>query len=192
MGENRKHDWATVPNLLSLFRIILVVIFCVFYFDVNTRWFSFAALVLSGLTDILDGYIARNFNQVSNLGKVLDPFADKLFTLSTVICFSISGFLPWWITSIIILKELFMIFGGVLLYKKVRGIIPSRWYGKFTTILFFATFILSLFFDLMNIDKTILNIIVYVLFGTAIVFSLFALINYIKIAVVMNREKERK
>lgn len=188
----RKYDWATIPNLLSLIRIILVVVFCVFYFKEDTQWLALFVLVLSGLTDTLDGYIARHFNQVSNLGKVLDPFADKLFTLSTVICFSISGFLPWWITAVIIAKELVMIFGGLFLYKKIKGIIPARWYGKVTTVLFFATFILSLFFELLNIDKKALIIIVYVLFCTAIIFSLFSLVSYIKIAVKMNKEKTRK
>ncbi|PWM43059.1 MAG: CDP-diacylglycerol--glycerol-3-phosphate 3-phosphatidyltransferase [Clostridiales bacterium] len=188
----RRHDWATIPNFLSLVRILLVVLFCVFYFNQNTQWVALLILIVSGLTDTLDGYIARHYNQVSNLGKVLDPFADKLFTLSTVICFSLSGFLPWWITGVIIIKELIMIFGGLFLYKKVKGIIPARWYGKVTTVLFFATFILSLFFELLNIEKHVLTIIVYVLFCTAILFSLFSLVSYIKIAVKMNKEKTTK
>ncbi|MBO4392616.1 MAG: CDP-alcohol phosphatidyltransferase family protein, partial [Clostridia bacterium] len=69
----------TVPNIITIIRIILVPVFCILYFTPGLRWAAFTVLVVSGISDVLDGIIARKFNQVSRLGKVLDPVADKLF-----------------------------------------------------------------------------------------------------------------
>ena len=143
-----KNKCLTVPNILSLIRIMLVVAFCVCYFNERLKTASLYILLLSGLTDMMDGYIARKYNQVSNLGKVLDPFADKLFTVSTIICFCINGIVPVWIAVIIFAKELFMLVGGSVLYKKTKAVIPSKWYGKVTTMLFFMTFILALVLEM--------------------------------------------
>ena len=184
-----KNKCLTVPNILSLIRIMLVVAFCVCYFNERLKTASLYILLLSGLTDMMDGYIARKYNQVSNLGKVLDPFADKLFTVSTIICFCINGIVPVWIAVIIFAKELFMLVGGSVLYKKTKAVIPSKWYGKVTTMLFFMTFILALVLEILGTEPNILEPVIITLFIISTAFSIFSVIKYAITAVRINKEK---
>ena len=78
-------EW-TVPNILSLFRIALIPVLVLTYLSCDDIWLPASVLVLSGLTDLLDGWIARHFNQISEIGKLLDPIADKLTQFTVVVC----------------------------------------------------------------------------------------------------------
>ena len=108
----------TVPNIITIFRILLVPVFCILYFTPGLKWAAFVVLVVSGISDVIDGIIARKFNQVSRLGKVIDPVADKLFQLSTVTCMTIDGVFGWWLIAVMIAKDLFMLIGGSIFYFK--------------------------------------------------------------------------
>lgn len=179
----------TIPNLLSFFRILLVPSFCIAYFRDTTHIIPFVIIILSGISDILDGFIARKFNQQSKLGEVLDPFADKLFNVSTVVCLFLDGKIHWIFPLIMISKEVFMIGGGLFLYNKKETTIPSKWYGKAASVLIFASFAVSFILDFFNIEGTIRTAIITVIFTIAIITSIFAVVNYTLTAVKINKQK---
>ena len=132
----------TVPNALSIFRLILLPVFAILYLKSDEQpallYWSFAVLVLSGLTDLFDGLIARHFNQISDLGKILDPAADKITQVTVVICLAIrfKALVP--LVVICFLKELGQAVGGLFLLKKEVQIHGARWYGKVATFVFYG------------------------------------------------------
>ncbi len=192
MGKEKwMKDILTIPNALSLVRILLTIGFCITYFT-EEKLAALVILVISGITDVLDGQIARKYHQISNFGKVLDPFADKLFTVSTAVCICISGLVPVWLLCIIILKELILIIGSLVLYRKVDAVIPSRWDGKATTVVFFITFIVALFCEALSVDLHLARVIVTSLLILATALAIFSVINYIIIAVRLYREQRQR
>ena len=132
----------TVPNALSIFRLILLPVFATLYLRSEEHpellYWSFGVLVLSGLTDLFDGLIARHFNQISDLGKILDPAADKITQVVVVICLAIrfKALIP--LVVICFLKELSQALGGLFLLKKGVKIHGARWYGKVATFVFYG------------------------------------------------------
>jgi len=141
----------TVPNILSMFRIILVPIIVWIYFDSRIKDHYLLALVLvfiSALTDVLDGIIARKFNLITDLGKILDPIADKLTQFVVVFCLACDYPLMTVVAVIIFAKELLMLIGAVIFVKSGNETPYARWWGKLTTVVLYATmlmFILSSF-----------------------------------------------
>lgn len=120
-----------IPNILSSMRIAMVGVF-IFLF---TREMFFAALgiyLLAIATDSLDGYLARRNNWTSDVGKVLDPLADKLMLIAALICFLLKGWIPLWLVMIVAGKELLMIVGGILLWKR-EVVVYADWFGKSAT-----------------------------------------------------------
>ena len=141
--ENRyQHKIVTIPNLLSLFRILLVPVFCWTYLivriDASVDWLSAGVLVLSGLTDVADGFIARRFHMVSDVGKVLDPIADK-FTQGAVLICLIVRFPVMLIAFVALaLKEIVDGITGLTVIKKTGIVISAKWHGKVATMLLYA------------------------------------------------------
>ena len=126
-----------LPNLLTTVRLLLIPVFI--YFMVINQNFPLAAAIflVSGLTDIVDGLIARKCNMVTNFGKIYDPFVDKLMQITAIVCLAISEIVPIWVIVIVILKEATMIISGGILYLK-KIVVHSNWYGKACTVLFYA------------------------------------------------------
>ncbi len=148
-----------VPNILSAIRILLIPVFVSLMLQGNT---THAALVLagSGITDLLDGYLARRFHWISDLGKVLDPVADKLtqVTVCVVLAYALQKYLFFF--AIMLLKEALMIALGGYLLKKGAKIDGARWFGKAATVCFYVTMtIIVLFPTLPAIITTILLVI---------------------------------
>jgi cardiolipin synthase (CMP-forming) len=136
----------TVPNLLTLIRFLAVpVLFFLIDAGEKYNWTALILFLLIWLTDFLDGYIARRFNQVSEFGKLFDPFVDKLFQLATAVAMYRVDRLPYWVPLFIFVREMLMILGGLLIFRKKDIVVYAKWYGKVATALFFAAFI-SLFF----------------------------------------------
>jgi cardiolipin synthase len=128
-----------VPNILTVIRLFLVPIFAVLYFsDIeNNHFYALGIFILAGVTDVLDGYIARKYDLVSIVGTVLDPLADKLMLLTALICLTLDGVMPVWAMAIMLVKELFMMTSGVYLYfRKEKVVIPANKFGKMATVLF--------------------------------------------------------
>lgn len=126
-----------IPNILTTARLCLVPVFA--YLILGTNQYHLAALVfiISGLTDIIDGYIARRYNMITNFGKIYDPFVDKLMQITSVICLVIVDIIPIWLLVIVFVKEITMILvGGILYLKKI--VVSSNWSGKISTVIFYA------------------------------------------------------
>lgn len=130
----------TVPNALSLFRLVLVPVFAVVFFGPGPNAHRDAALIylVAFLTDVADGWIARHFNQVSKLGRILDPAADKLMTFTVIICIAADGVIPLWAVVVFFCKELTMAIGGYIMYRKLGDVISANWLGKLSTGVFFV------------------------------------------------------
>jgi len=141
----------TIPNILSLFRIVLVPVFAVLYGLSGQHepllYAAVAVLILSGVTDMLDGFIARRFHQISEIGKVLDPIADKLTQVTVMVCLAVRIPQLWPMMAIGFLKELLQSIGAALLLLKLKTAAPSaRWYGKVSTVVFYTVMTLFVVF----------------------------------------------
>ena len=111
-------------------------------------------MTISGLTDILDGFIARKFNFITNFGKLIDPLADKATQIAVLTVLTIQNVIPLWILVIVLLKECIMIAGASFLYGK-ELVVSSKWYGKLSTVLFYIAIVSSFFIKQFNM--TIFN-----------------------------------
>ncbi|MBM7562544.1 CDP-diacylglycerol--glycerol-3-phosphate 3-phosphatidyltransferase [Fusibacter tunisiensis] len=138
-----------IPNILTLIRLILVPIFLIIYFSniENAHLYALITYILAGITDILDGYIARKYNLITAIGTVIDPLADKLMLLAALTALFVDGIVPLWVIGIMYLKEVFMILMGIFFFfKKEKEIIPSNNFGKLASFIFFLAIILVIGF----------------------------------------------
>ncbi|ADL51773.1 CDP-alcohol phosphatidyltransferase family protein [Clostridium cellulovorans] len=163
----------TLPNLLSVLRIMLIPFFLVYFLNGQIKY-SLFFLVLSGISDVLDGYIARKFNQTSELGKILDPIGDKLTQISIVLGFAILYEKARPILAIFALKELAMIIGGIIIFKNYKAVPGSQWWGKFATTLFYISVFIILMLGKMLSENQIIIILTI-----AVMTMVFALVKYI-------------
>ena len=156
MKENLKSLFSgclTVPNLLSLIRILLIPVFGVLFYQGHIGW-AVIVLVISGLTDFFDGKIARRFNQISELGKMLDPVADKLtqITIAIVIFLefnkSTNPTMQWfkWVFLFFLFKELLMVIIGAIMLACGLRPVAAEIYGKVATFVFYAVMVLVIAF----------------------------------------------
>ena len=129
-----------IPNLLSLFRLALVPVFAVVFLSPHPEARLWAAAVygLAFLTDVADGWIARHFNQITRLGRILDPLADKMMTFTVIICITAARIIPLWAVVIFFIKEAAMGIGALSMYHRTDDVIPSNWLGKISTFVFFV------------------------------------------------------
>lgn len=130
-----------VPNILTVARFFLIP-FIIYFIVVDQYIMAFIFLTLSGITDILDGFIARKFNFITNFGKLIDPLADKATQLSVLLTLAFKDIIPFWIIIIVALKEATMIAGASFLYGK-ELVVSSRWFGKLATVLFYVAIVCS-------------------------------------------------
>ena len=137
-----------VPNILTIIRFLLIPIIIIFAIQDNYIA-TIIFLTISGFTDILDGYIARKFNFISNFGKLMDPLADKMTQVALLGTLAIQKIIPVWIIVVVIIKEFLMVSGASFLYGK-ELVVSSKWYGKLTTVLFYVAIVCSLFTQYWN------------------------------------------
>ena len=168
------NDLMTIPNAISFVRILLITPFVALF--ISKMYIPAAVVILiSGLSDCVDGYIARRFHQESELGKILDPLADKLTLIAVGVCliFIEPYVLPLMI--IMVIKDILMIIGGTIVIQK--GIIPPKsvWYGKVSTILFYVSVVTVVLMAILNYRNELLSMI---LLGVTAAFMIFSLINY--------------
>lgn len=147
-----KREVFTIPNYFSLFRLLLIPVYTLLYLNAGNVRESFLAagiLGVSCLTDMVDGQIARHFNMVSNVGKVLDPLADKLTQLSLVICLSIRYQVLRGVLILFVIKELFQASSVYIMFRRGKILSGALFAGKIcTTVLFISFLILILLPDL--------------------------------------------
>ncbi len=160
-----KKDIFTIPNMLSLFRLLLIPVYVVIYLRATEPVHYYIAggiLAVSCLTDMIDGKIARHFNMISTVGKILDPLADKVTQFTLILCLSIRyQYLPLWIVvGLFVLKESFQLIAGIFTLRKGKMLTGALITGKIsTTILFISLILLVLLPDL---NKTVICTIVIV------------------------------
>ena len=135
----------TIPNVLTIIRIILIPVFVVLFFK-GHKIAALCVFCAASLTDMLDGYLARKLNQITDFGKLFDPLADKLMVLTAMVCQTFWGPLPLVAVIIVALKELVMVLGGVFMLSK-DVVVYSNYFGKAAQVGFIASLILSFFHD---------------------------------------------
>ena len=129
----KKEEIFTIPNILSIVRLALIPVYLWLYCKKQEYGWAAGIVVLSGVTDILDGFIARRWNMVSDLGKVLDPAADKLTQLALIVSLAVRYHIIWHLLGLFILKELTMGILGLLVVVKTKVVPSARWFGKACT-----------------------------------------------------------
>jgi len=179
-----------IPNILSGIRIMLVpaFIYLFFYYYDTHIYIPLCVFLLAGITDIADGYLARRNNWITNLGKLLDPLADKLMQCSVLVCFAIKNPALWWLAGMFIAKELFMICGALVVLRKIKVTVKSHWYGKITTAVFYAIAFLAFIFRMVEVDE----IVATALFTLALGLALSCMVMYILDTLRINDEKKKE
>ena len=161
-----------IPNILTLSRFVLIP-FIIVSLVCNEYLIAFILLTISGLTDVLDGFIARKFNFITNFGKLIDPLSDKATQICVLLALVLNNIVPLWILFIVFLKELIMIAGASFLYGK-ELVVSSKWYGKLSTVLFYIAIVSSLAIRYFNISIQFDTYIYYL----ALLMTLFSLVMY--------------
>ena len=143
MNLSIRQQFLTVPNLLSMLRLALVPVFL--YLLINERYvLAICALALASLTDYLDGYFARKWNQITRLGQLLDPAADRLYIFSTLVGLSYVGQIPVWIVAVIFARDAMLAVAYVILANFGYGPLPVHYLGKAATFALLYSFPLLL------------------------------------------------
>lgn len=170
--QNHDNKILTIPNALSAFRLCLIPLFIWLYCVKQEYIWTGCVLMLSGLTDLVDGFIARRFQMISNLGKILDPVADKLTQGAMLLCLIFH--FPFMLVPLIllVLKEIFMGATGILVIRKTGAVYGAKWHGKVATCLLYAMMILHVIW--YNIPAVVSNLLI----GSCIAVMVLSLILY--------------
>ncbi len=135
--KDYKNKIFTIPNVLSSFRILLVPLFIWLYAFRKESFWALIVLVVSGITDLLDGFIARRFNMISDLGKMLDPVADKLTAAALLICLVADYRVMWVAFGALVVKEFSDGIIGMISVTRTGYVHGSEWHGKVTTVIMY-------------------------------------------------------
>ncbi len=182
-----------LPNALTILRLFLVPVFVYSYkmggSTLTDRILTTSIFVVATLTDILDGWIARKFNKVTDFGKLADPVADKLMQLSVVWCLAIDGRISLWILALFAFKEAVLIVGGLNLLKD-KFVVQSKWSGKIATGILFLCVTAILLTNKAVLSKSHATAIMTV----SLIFTAIAFFDYIKmyIRVRENLQKSKE
>ncbi len=178
----------TIPNLLSFFRILLVPLIIGFYIVKKNYYASVGVLLISGLSDIVDGFIARKYNMISDLGKILDPFADKLTQFSIIVCLSLRYKFFIFLACFFLIKELIMALCG---YWAMRHNVVSsaKWHGKLNTVLLYLVILILLIFP--NIQVSVANILILLSLIMMIISLILYITFYLNLRKKLNSEDKK-
>lgn len=171
-----------LPNVLTVFRLLLVPVYFFAFFSPapHALFWALGIFLLAGLTDMLDGYLARKYRLVTKLGIILDPLADKLMVLSVVLSLVLAGFIDWWLALFVFLRDAGMIVGGAIWAGSGRDPIPADRWGKTTTVFFYVAIVLVM----MQVPYGR-----YVL-AAAVVLAFFTSLNYLQKTMMKRRAQE--
>lgn len=180
-----------IPNILTSIRVILIPIFAYYLFD---KHYDIAIIIflVAGLTDILDGYIARKYNLITDFGKVADPLADKLMQVTAIIILTIQEFIPTYVVVVIFVKELMMGIGTMFLYKDSKLVVGSNFFGKLATVLFYIAILFTIIARFGTFRLAYEDRYIGIMFVIAVASSLYAMwtyvVGYIKIKSNVNNK----
>ncbi len=178
-----------IPNILSAIRILLVFVFVFVLFGVGNTYLALIVFLVAGATDIVDGYLARRNNWITNLGKILDPFADKLMQCTVLVSLWLKDIVPLWFVIPFFVKELFTLIIGAIVIRRRSVNVVSKWYGKAAVCLFYATIAISVICEEFLAAHSVLKIVIFV---PAVVFALAALVAYVKHYAYLKKEDINK
>lgn len=161
--KNWKKEILTIPNLLSLFRLVLIPVYVMIYLnatELSDYILSAAILAVSCITDLIDGKIARKFNMISHVGKVLDPLADKATQFTLVLCLASRYHVLWYLLALFVVKESFQLIAGGVNLRKGKMLDGALITGKVcTTVLFISLILLVLVPTLSEKVVTVITVI---------------------------------
>ena len=171
-----KKDIFSIPNLLSLFRLLLIPVYATLYLNATQRYQYLLAgviLAVSCLTDMIDGKIARKYNMITTLGKILDPLADKLTQLTLTICLSLKYPVLYPVLGLFVMKELFQLVLGVVFLRKGKMLPGALMAGKVCTTILFGSLIALVLMP---------NIPLVAVKAIAVIDALFLIISFVSYA----------
>lgn len=164
MNENTEKRIITIPNILSVCRIFMIPVFIWAYCFREKYLLALLILLLSGVTDLVDGFIARTFHMVSDLGKALDPIADKLTQGAVLLCLGFRFPLMLFLAGLLAVKEITTGIMSLLAIHKTKEVKSANWHGKITTCLLYVTMLLHIFWieipQIVSVLLTVLCVIV--------------------------------
>ncbi len=189
-----KKDIFTIPNIMSYFRILLVPAFCIVYLNaknVGDYLWALALVALSALTDVFDGMVARKFNQVTDLGKILDPIADKAMQFAMMFCVVVKYRIILILLIIYALKEIISLCFSSYLFAHNKNIGGAMWCGKICTVILYGVMLLFILLPLFGVEMV--PPLDCILVGVSGAFMLLAFIvymaAYIKLLAELRREQ---
>ena len=174
--HNWKKEILTIPNILSLFRLALIPVYMLIYLNAQEPSHYYLAsgiLTVSCLTDLIDGKIARHFNMISTVGKILDPVADKATQFTLIVCLAVRYPVITYLIVLFLVKESFMLIAGAFALKKGKMLSGALMVGKICTTVLFVSLILLVM--LPSLSPTFVDIVVII----DAVFMIIALVGYI-------------
>lgn len=177
----------TIPNILSTIRILLIPVFLWLYLVEKNYLMATIIIFISGFTDVVDGFIARKFNLISKVGKVLDPTADKLTQAAVLLALMVR--FDHMIIAFIVLafKETVMLTLGIVLYNQSKQITGSKWHGKIAAMVVYAMLVTHLIWGIKS--EMPLNLS-YITVGAAIGAMIISLILYIKDYLILLKQNK--
>ncbi|NLY47957.1 MAG: CDP-alcohol phosphatidyltransferase family protein [Clostridiales bacterium] len=189
LAKFTKKDLWSIPNILCYIRLLLIPAFIIQYINAEEpgEYVRAAAIVLaSGLTDFLDGFIARTFNMITDFGKLIDPIADKLTQAALLFVLLVERKYIYLLLILFAAMQLFMIVAGILMLRKGKRLNGSKWFGKVSTTVFYIVMLVLI--AVPNLKQEIVNVLMLVC-GAFLALS-FAL--YIREYVRMYREAKQE
>ena len=170
----------TLPNMLSFLRLLLIPVI-VFLYDRGQYWGAFGVLFLSGVTDVVDGWIARTFHLVSDFGKAIDPVADKLTQIAVLLCLMPMKY--WWVVGILVFKEISIGILTLLALHRTHKGYSAGWYGKLCTVVIYLSMGILILWEVV-IGSPVPSLFVLI---DAIVISALVLLSFVKYFIYFTR-----
>ena len=190
MDEVYSKKILTIPNLLSFFRLILIIPIVLSYVVYDESIITFALVVISGGSDVIDGFIARKFNMRSELGRFLDPLADKLTQLAVMICLCSKYIIIIIPCIVLVIKEIVSGIIGLKVVNKLKHMLDSKWHGKAATVSLYLLASIHLLWKDIPEYVTIISVIICT---TLVLLSfILYLIRYYKISKELKNTNENE
>ncbi len=182
MKSKLKH----IPNVLSVIRIILVFVFVYLVYASEDLMAAVIVFLVAGVTDVVDGFLARKYNWITNLGKLLDPFADKLMQCTVLVCLCLKNIIPLWFVIPFFIKEVATLLIGLIVIKRRNVVVVSKWYGKAAVCLFYLTVVASVVLRDVIAGDLLMQLLI---FTPSIICALAAFFGYIKHYWVLKKDE---
>ena len=181
----------TIPNMLSFFRLALIPLIVWLYIFRKSPGWTILLLVISGATDIIDGFIARHFNMTSDFGKAIDPLADKLTQIAVLLCLLTRFPLILLPIVIMVVKEVGSFVLRLIVYKKTEKVESADWHGKATTVLIYLIMLLHILWPFLKLPDEISTISILVTAGMMVFSCVLSSISGARILIEYKKNKNK-